>query len=52
MNINNKNYLVVISEKVEKLYGKSFDIPKSNKFILKDGEKQKNFSNLSLFVEI
>lgn len=40
-----KNYLVVISEKVEKLYGKKFNIPKENKFILKDGEKEKNFKN-------
>ena len=38
-------YLAVISEKVEKLYGKYLDIPKSNKFILKDGEKEKNFKN-------
>lgn len=41
----NKKYLAVISEKVEKLYGKSLNIPKSNKFILKDGEVQKNFKN-------
>lgn len=38
-------YLVVISEKVEKLYGKFFNIPKLNKFVLKDGEEQKNFKN-------
>lgn len=43
--IGNKNYLIVISEKVEKLYGKIFGFPKSNKFILKDGENQKNFKN-------
>ncbi len=40
-----KNYLVVISEKVEKLYGKKLNIPKEKKFILKDGEKEKNFTN-------
>ena len=43
--INGENYLVVISEKVEKLYGKQLNFPKSNKFILKDGEKEKNFKN-------
>ena len=43
--INGENYLVVISEKVEKLYGKELNFPKSNKFILKDGEKEKNFNN-------
>ena len=40
-----KNYLAVISQKVEKLYGKKLNIPKENKFILKDGEKEKNFKN-------
>lgn len=40
-----KNYLVVLSEKVNKLYGKVLDFPKSKKFILKDGEKEKNFRN-------
>lgn len=38
-------YLFVISEKIEKLYGKILGIPKSDKFILKDGEEQKNFKN-------
>ena len=38
-----RNYVVVISEKVEKLYGKTLDL--KNKFVLKDGEKQKNFKN-------
>ena len=38
-----KNYVVVISERVQKLYGKTLDF--KNKFILKDGEKQKNFKN-------
>ena len=40
-----KKYLAVISEKVEKIYGKKLNIPKENKFILKDGEKEKNFKN-------
>lgn len=43
--VNGKNYLAVISEKVEKIYGKQLNIPKENKFILKDGEKEKNFKN-------
>lgn len=43
--LKGKNYLAVISEKVEKLYGKALNIPKANKFILKDGEKEKNFKN-------
>ena len=42
---NDENYLVVISQKIEKLYGKVLNIPKSNKFVLKDGEKEKNFEN-------
>ena len=43
--IKNRNFLVVISQKVEKLYGKKLNIPKENKFVLKDGEKEKNFKN-------
>ena len=43
--IGKKNYLAVISQKVEKLYGRMLNIPKKNKFILKDGEKEKNFKN-------
>lgn len=43
--LNGKNYLVVISEKVEKLYSKFWNIPRIRKFILKDGEKEKNFKN-------
>ena len=37
--------LVVISEKVEKLYGKALGFLPSEKFVLKDGEKEKNFKN-------
>ncbi len=40
-----KNYIAVISQKVEKLFGEKFNIPKQNKFILKDGEREKNFKN-------
>lgn len=43
--VKDKKYLVVISEKVEKIYGKQLNIPKENKFVLKDGEKEKNFKN-------
>lgn len=37
--------LIVISEKVNKLYGQKFNYKNSIKFILKDGEEQKNFKN-------
>ncbi len=40
-----RNYLAVISEKVFRLYGKSLTFNKNHIFILKDGEKEKNFSN-------
>lgn len=43
--VKDKKYFVVISEKVEKIYGKQLNIPKENKFVLKDGEKEKNFKN-------
>ncbi len=49
--INGKTYLAVISEKVEKLYGKQLKIPKENKFILKDGEKEKNFKTYKKIME-
>lgn len=41
----NKKILVVLSEKVNKLYGGKINFKNSIKFILKDGEKQKNFKN-------
>lgn len=44
--VKDRKYLAVISEKVDKLYGKVLGIPQENKFILKDGEKEKNFKNL------
>ncbi len=49
--LNGKNFLVVISEKVEKLYGKELSFEKSQKFILKDGEKEKNFKNYKKILE-
>ncbi len=48
---NLENYLVVISAKVEKLYGKQLCIPKERKFVLKDGEKEKNFKNYKKILE-
>lgn len=47
--LQGKNYLVVISEKVNKIYGKILDF--DNKFVLKDGEKQKNFKNYKNILE-
>lgn len=43
--IGNKNYIVIISQKVHKLYSKLLDFPKEKIFILKDGENEKNFKN-------
>lgn len=37
--------LIVISKKVDKLYSKRLKFKNSIKFILKDGEKEKNFKN-------
>jgi 3-dehydroquinate synthase len=37
--------LIVISEKVNKLYGAKLNFKNSIKYILKDGEEQKNFKN-------
>lgn len=37
--------LLVISEKVNKLYGNNLNFKNSIKYILKDGENQKNFKN-------
>lgn len=45
------NYLIVISEKVFKLYGKQLKFPTDNIFILKDGEKEKNFKNYKKILE-
>ena len=45
-NINHKNYIVVISKKVHKLYSKSLNFPKDKIFIMPDGENQKNKKNL------
>lgn len=42
---NANRILVIISEKVDKLYGSKLYIKNSFKYVLKDGEKQKNFKN-------
>lgn len=42
---NANKVLLVVSEKVNKLYGKQLNFPNSIKFVLKDGENQKNFKN-------
>ncbi len=42
--------LVVISQKVDKIYGSLLNIPNSIKFVLKDGENQKNFKNFQKIV--
>ena len=49
--LEGKKYLVIISEKVEKLYGKALGFDKEQKFILKDGEKEKNFKNYKKILE-
>ena len=43
--IEHKNYIVIFSEKVYKLYSKILDFPKDKIFILKDGEREKNYKN-------
>ena len=44
-------YIVVISEKVAKLYGKDLNFDKNITFILKDGENQKNLKNYKRILE-
>ncbi|MBD5403112.1 3-dehydroquinate synthase [bacterium] len=43
--VKNKNYIVVFSKKIHKLYSKILDFPKSQTLILNDGESEKNFKN-------
>lgn len=45
-------FLIIISEKVNKLYGKDLNIKNAIKFILKDGEEQKNFKNYQKILNI
>lgn len=43
--IGNKNYIVIFSQKVYKLYSKVLNFPHDRTLVLKDGENQKNFKN-------
>ncbi|MGN0030555.1 MAG: 3-dehydroquinate synthase [Candidatus Gastranaerophilaceae bacterium] len=43
--IEYKNFIVVISKKVYKIYGKILDFPKDKILVLPDGEREKNFKN-------
>jgi len=43
--------LLIISEKVNKLYGEKLNFKNSLKFVLKDGEKEKNFKNYKRILE-
>lgn len=49
--INGKNFIVVFSEKVYKLFGKVFNFNKDNIYILKDGENQKNLKSLKKILD-
>lgn len=49
--VEGKKYLVVISQMVEKLYGKTLGFAKENVYVLKDGEKEKNFNNYKKITE-
>ena len=49
--LNCEKSLVVISEKVNKLYGKTLGFNKEEIFVLKDGEKEKNFKNYKKILE-
>lgn len=43
--------LVIFSEKVYKIYGKILDFKKSETFVLKDGEQQKNIKNYEKIIK-
>ena len=43
--------LIIFSEKVYKIYGKILDFKKSETFILKDGEKNKNLKNYEKIIQ-
>ena len=42
---SDKNYIIVFSRKVYKLYSKELNFPKDRIFVLNDGEKEKNYKN-------
>lgn len=43
--LQGKNYIVVINQKVFKIYSKILKFPKEKIFVLKDGEQEKNIHN-------
>lgn len=49
--INRKNYIVIFSEKVYKIYSKILDFPKEKTLILRDGEAEKNFKNYTKILD-
>ena len=49
--INHKNYIVIFSKKVHKLYSKVLDFPNEKTLVLSDGEHQKNNKNLSKILD-
>lgn len=48
---NASKILLVVSEKVDKLWGESLDFKNSVKFVLKDGEDQKNIKNYAKIID-
>ena len=49
--LNSENYIVVISQKVYKLYSEILNFPKEKVFILKDGESEKNIKNYTKILD-
>ena len=49
--LNGKNYIVVISQKVYKLYSQVLNFSKEKIFILKDGESEKNLKNYTKILD-
>lgn len=49
--VRGKKFVVVISQKVDKLYGDVLNFEKEDKFVLKDGENQKNFKNYKKIID-
>ncbi len=50
-NIRGQKFLVIISQQVDKLYGHLLGFSKEEKFVLKDGEKEKNLNNYKKILE-
>jgi len=49
--LSSSNYIVVISQKVFKIYGEILKFPKEKVFVLKDGEKEKNIKNYAKILD-